>query len=382
MIKRIRITNFKSLLDVSVELDPVSVLIGRTGTGKTNFVEALRFLRDCLTTRNVQGTIQNFGGWPRVLPATASAPLSVTFDLAFNAPGLTDEYQYLLSFRAPNQSSHPAFFGEKLQLGARVLFHQSEGRWVQAPPLAYPPATGEIILGALTGVQEVTIAHLVLTTGIGCYAFPDHVLTGSNHTRLPQEKGYGDSGENFLQIFDGIHTNLQSWHQLRDIAAALRNLKPSLKTLDLDLPGRQQIKVTYPRGDKFLVFDVDQESEGFRRLLACLLALYQTPSKQTLIFDEPEKGIYPAGLAVLADEFKACAAKGRGQVLLTTHSPDFLDHFSPEQIRVVEMRDYATRIGPIVADQVEALREHFLQTKELLTVDEARLEEQEPAVAQ
>jgi predicted ATPase len=112
-----------------------------------------------------------------------------------------------------------------------------------------------------------------------------------------------------------------------------------------------------------------------------LLALYQTPPKQTLIFDEPEKGIYPPGLAILADEFKGYASKGHGQILLTTHSPEFLDHFAPNQILVVEMQDFTTHIGPVASDQMEALREHFLQPRELLTVDEARLERPADALA-
>jgi predicted ATPase len=159
------------------------------------------------------------------------------------------------------------------------------------------------------------------------------------------------------------------------MAASLRGLKSSFKSVDLQLPQRQQIVVTHEMGGRLLVFDLGQESEGFRRLLACLIALYQTPPKQTLIFDEPEKGIHTAGLAILADEFKGYASTGRGQVLLTTHSPEFLDHFAPEQVRVVEMHDHATRLGPVAPEQMEALREHFLRPGELLTVDKARLEE-------
>ncbi len=77
---------------------------------------------------------------------------------------------------------------------------------------------------------------------------------------------------------------------MRDMAAALRGMKPTLKSIDLLLPGRGLVVVTHKLGERLLVFDLGQESEGFRRLLACLLALYQTPPKQTLIFDEPEKG--------------------------------------------------------------------------------------------
>jgi len=51
MIHRIKIKGYKSL-DVDVELNPeVTVLVGRSGSGKSNFVEALRFLRDALRDR-------------------------------------------------------------------------------------------------------------------------------------------------------------------------------------------------------------------------------------------------------------------------------------------------------------------------------------------
>ncbi len=230
------------------------------------------------------------------------------------------------------------------------------------------------MLGALTGVQEVNIAHLVLTNGIGCYAFSDRVLAAANPGSVSPETGFRDNGDNFLEAFVSINTNLATWHSVRDMAAALRRLKPSLKSIDLQQPSRDRIVVSLESDGRLLVFDLWQESEGFRRLLACLIALYQFPPKQTLVFDEPEKGIYPLGLSLLADEFKGFASKGRGQILVTTHSPEFLNQFAPEQIRVVEMRNFVTQIGPVAPEQLEGLREHFLQPGELLTVDEGRLE--------
>jgi predicted ATPase len=81
-----------------------------------------------------------------------------------------------------------------------------------------------------------------------------------------------------------------------------------------------------------------------------LIALYQAPSKQTLIFEEPEKGIHPGALAVLADQFKACPEAGRGQVILTTHSPGLLDSFDPDSLRVVKIENYLTQIGPAATE--------------------------------
>jgi predicted ATP-dependent endonuclease of OLD family len=373
MIKQVRISNYKSLGDVTVKLDPVTILIGRSGSGKTNFVEALRWLRDFLVLRNDQFP------WNQLISATAARPVDFSFELTFDAPRLAEDFHYGLRFRQEDPQRPAQFREEKLFLGDRVLYHQQfsppqQWRWLQQPAVANPPPAGSVMLGALSGLQEATIAHLILTRGIGCYAFPDNVLTSANQGSSTSSTGLTDNGGNFLLVFAAINDNLQTWQHVRDMTASLRRLKTSLKSIDLLMPGRSQILVTHSGDGRPLELELSQESEGFRRLLACLIALYQEPSKQTLIFDEPEKGIYPAGLGILAEEFKGYASKGRGQVLLTTHSPEFLDHFPPENIRVVEMHHYNTRIGPVAPEQMEALREHFLETKELLTVDEARLE--------
>jgi predicted ATPase len=374
MIKHVRITNYKSLGDVAVELKPVTVLIGRSGTGKTNFVEALRWLRDYLAARTDGPVQERYGGWERIMSATASRPMAVSFALTFDAPAIAEDFQYTLRFQQATPQHAPQLHEEKLTLGSGVLYHQLQGKWVQPPAVPTPPAPSQLMLGALPGLQEVTIAHLVLTKGIGCYAFPDSVLARPDQAPPNSDDGLSDNGHNFLRVFVALNDNLQAWHRLREINASLRSLKSTFKGITLEVPQRRQVFVTHEVGGHPLTFNLSQESEGFRRLLACLLALYQEPPKQTLIFDEPEKGIYALGLGILADEFKAYADKGRGQVLLTTHSPEFLNHFAPEQIRVVEMHDYITRIGPVSPEQMEALREHYLEPKELLTVDEARLE--------
>jgi predicted ATPase len=46
MIHRARVRNLKSIVDVAVDLSEVTVLVGRSGTGKSNFIQSLRLLRD------------------------------------------------------------------------------------------------------------------------------------------------------------------------------------------------------------------------------------------------------------------------------------------------------------------------------------------------
>src|SRR3954452_10473117 len=101
----------------------------------------------------------------------------------------------------------------------------------------------------------------------------------------------------------------------------MRAVNRSVNSLTLNAPKPDRLDIGYQLNGTLLTFDVRQESEGLRRYLAQLLALYQNPSKQTLLFEHPESGLHPGALEALAYEFKVCPRDGRGQVLLTTHSP-------------------------------------------------------------
>lgn len=372
MIKRVHICNFKSLGDVVVDLEPITVLIGRSGTGKTNFVEALRFIRDYLRNRNLNNIVQQPGGWDRVLCATAPKPIQLLFDITFGVYGEPDDYNYIITFQQAAQGAGATLDEEKLLLGERLLFHRKQRKWVQPPPILNPPPPGDVMLGAVTGVREITIAYLMLTNEIGCYDFPSTILLQQRPAASGME-GLADNGENSLQVFQTFVSNLTSLNHWRNIVASLRSLNRSVQGIDIRLPEKNSVTVSHAIGNQALVLDLAQESEGFRRFLAHLLALYQTPPKQTLIFEEPEKGIHPGALTALAEEFKLCASKRGGQIILTTHSPELLNQFGAESIRVAVMTDSQTQIGPLAPDQFESLKEHLLDPGELLTVDPARL---------
>ena len=251
--------------------------------------------------------------------------------------------------------------------------HQGRGPvWDVEPALVSPPQPGALALGRLPGLEEAVLAHTALTAGIGVYAFPDSVLR--DRAGVGRAFGLADKGENFLEVLREVATGLQSITARKSISAALRRINPTVASVELDsVQNPERAFVGHRLKDKILPLELTEESDGFRRFYAHLLALYQTPPKQTLVFEEPENGIYPGALELLADEFKAAPDAGRGQVLLTTHSPALLDQFSSEHIRVVELVDLETRIGPLAEEQREALSEELLHAGELLTVDPARL---------
>jgi predicted ATPase len=371
MIHRFRVQNLKSIVDVDVDLSPVTVLVGKSGTGKSSFVRALRYLRDLLISK--QGLQQS---WPQLRPVVAS-DVSTTFCVVFSVAGIDEKFQYELSMNKGGPAQPPD--SERLTLGGRCLFHQvnaglGKASWSVEPELVQVPVPGPIALGRIPSISEIVIAFTALTAGIGCYVFSDKVLSQAVGENQPT-RGLADDAGNFLGTLGDILSNLQDLKVRKSIVAALQSINPSISSVELDdIQKPSRVVVGHKFDGKTLALDLSQESDGFRRFYAHLLAIYQRPPKQTLIFEHPEDGIHPGALSLLAEEFQAAPGAGHGQVILTTHSPKLLDQFDVEQIRVVELAGLETRIGSISAEQKEAIRDKLLEPGELLTVDPARMQ--------
>lgn len=188
--------------------------------------------------------------------------------------------------------------------------------------------------------------------------------------------GLTDTGSNYLDVIRGITQDFHRPSIRKNILATLRQVHPAIESVELDsLSNPQRAIIGHKAGNSVFALSLDQESDGLRRFYAHLLALYQTPSKLTLVFEEPENAIFPGALSLLADEFKAAPRENRGQVILTTHNPILLDSFDVDNVRAVDMKDGKTVVGPVAADQSQAIKDHLLRTGELLTVDRPRLDE-------
>jgi len=351
MIRRIKIKNFRSL-DVDFQLDPVTVLIGRSGTGKTNFVSALRFLRKTILRGGVQFDNNLFPLMKK------DKEIVLEYEIEFDVPPLTERFRYILAIS--NTRMRP-ITKEVFYIDDQPIFRLSTN-----------PNGLQCQFSAFQGNQKVSIARIALTQGLACYDFPGSVCTGVDQNAQANE-GLADRAENYNAVFNAISkdlTKLDSWNLINRY---LQNLNRSVDTISFNSQNEQEILVTHKFGDHAVSFDIGKESEGFRRFFAHLLAVYQTPPKQTLVFEEPERGIHPGALASLAEILKLSPEEGHGQVILTTHSPQLLDHFDPESLRVVVMEDGVTKIGRIEEGLMSALKEELLFPGELLTVTDAEI---------
>jgi predicted ATPase len=392
MIKRIKIRDFKSIRELDMDLDPVTVIVGRSGTGKSNTVQALRFLRNCVL--GGQDNAVNYElGWGQIVPEGEKRP-KTSIEVTFRLPGESKDYVYAISFGCVGSSQFPnqlILRSESLSLGGETIFSRScddgsRWTWQKAPEIANPPLIepGPII-NKLPSLQTVAFAYAGLSTGIGYYHFPASTLTNlaladPRSQFLQTVPGLWDNANNYLSMMRSITQDFHHPNIRKSLLASLKAVNPSLASIELDsLTSPNKAIVSHNAAGGIFALDLQQESDGFRRFYAHLLALYQNPSKLTLIFEEPENAIYPGALSLLADEFKAAPSENRGQVIITTHNPTLLDSFNVDDVRVVEMRDGKTVIGHVSKEQTASVKDQLLTTGDLLKIDQPRLDDLELA---
>ena len=370
MLKRVKIKNFKSLIDVDVEMAPLTVLIGRSGAGKSNFVDALKFLSELINVPGRQALddlLHRNGGWASIGPAGVK-DFKTLWEITFDAAGT--EFQYILELNgnySPSRNTHP-ISREILLANGKKLFFRQEGKWIDEPAVGIP-ADAIVALVCLAGESLTNDAFIVLGRGIEKYDFPLNVFAAPNSQPNPDRLGLLADASNYVRVIRELTESLQWRPYWRQVEAALKTLSPHIQAVRYApvVQSLDHLQMTVDFNGRSILLPLSAQSSGFRRVLAILLAIYQQPPKQTLMFEEPENGIFPGALDLIG-ECLSDAAKSLGiQSIITTHSPQLLDKFPAESIRVVEYRG-ATQIAPLEPGRLGMLKEGLLHPSELLTV--------------
>nr|MDO8077031.1 AAA family ATPase [Candidatus Freyarchaeota archaeon] len=105
----------------------------------------------------------------------------------------------------------------------------------------------------------------------------------------------------------------------------------------------------------FAPFDYHQVSDGTLRLLAYITAL--NLDADLICFEKPENFVHPQLLRLLAEILK----KSDKQIVLSTHSPYFLDHLEPEDLIIVEKKDGKTKLRRVEAEKQKKEIQNLLE---------------------
>ncbi|MCY4401136.1 MAG: AAA family ATPase [Candidatus Poribacteria bacterium] len=373
-IKRVILKNYKSIAACDVQLQPLTFLVGRNGSGKSNFLDALRFVADALNT-SLDHAIRDRGGHNGIRRQARRRPKYLSIGLNFVLPDGFSGYYYLRINFLP---------AKYFEVQNEVCIIQNKQSCIAD---AYYRVENGIVKDASVEVAPaVTTDRLYLVNASG---LPEFRPVYDAFSRM----GFYNINPAYIRDIQIPDSGNMLNRNGSNITSVLANLPQSVKThveeyLTLVTPGIHEVQVKSLRNREIIVFlqkvaDGDyvwryyanDMSDGTLRALGILVALFQenldVENHIKLVgIEEPELALHPAAAGVLLDALRDAACKT--QVIITSHSPDLLDNkdLDIDSILAVEAHDGTTAIAPIDEASRSVIRDRLFTTGELLRLDQ------------
>ncbi len=321
-IRTITIQGFKSIAELKdLELRPLNVLIGANGSGKSNFLGALDLLQAAIRNVNlVSEYVARAGGADRLLHFGAKVTPTLRFALSFQDGG--DDLRVELRFGAGDS------FAPRIEVSTTDLSKDV----VMKPNLQEPVVFTEDFL---VGLERWLLYHFH-DTGV---ASPLKKTADVHDNRCLRPDGSNLAA--FLYLLKEKYKD--SYTQIR---RTVRLAAPFFEDFALEPLALNEDKIRlewrHVQSDDY--FDSSSLSDGTLRFIALATLLSQPVSlRPTLILlDEPELGLHPYAITLLASLLKQASVESK--VIVATQSAILLDHFEPEDVLVAERVNSATEL--------------------------------------
>lgn len=348
-IERLRIRNFRAFRKVEMQDIPrLAVLVGANGTGKSSLFSVFGFLRDAMDA-NVRTALAKLGGsrgFHEVRSRNSDGPIEI--EVAYRIQPGPPLISYSISINL-DKSGKPLVEREILryrrgQHGAPWHFLDFK----QGKGYAVTNEVTEVKTAAELEREEQTLKSpdLLAIKGLAQFErFPAVVALGNlierwhvsdfhiSRARAEPEAGYAEhlsrEGENLALVIEYLHDNHPN--VFSTIKNALQNRVPGITHVESRQTEEGRVLLKFQDGafaDPFLARHV---SDGTIKMLAYLTLLHDPDPHPLLCVEEPENQLYPSLLEELAEEFRSYAQRG-GQVLISTHSPGFLNAAQLEEV--------------------------------------------------
>jgi predicted ATPase len=351
-LQRIRITGFASLSDVELNPGRLTVLIGANGSGKSNVLRALRMV-PLMRTGSLQRFVGEAGGASALLHYGPKQTQALSVELDFlGAKGL-NRYHARLGFASGDQLmflDESVGFQRKSDAPIR-LDSIGAGHWESELQKAkeHNKTAGSLCFF----LSQLTFFH-----------FHDTSMNSAlrTHARAEDDRYLRSDGSNLAAYLARLENSEKEGDRAawRRINGLVQRIAPSVKSLCTARlsEGSHSVRLDWI-DDNDHRFGVHQLSDGTLRAIALVTALAQpTESLPKFIsIDEPELGLHPAAIALLAE--LARSVSRHTQVLFATQSTAFLDHFEPEEVVVVERRNNATHLKRLDPDDLSGWLDEY-----------------------
>jgi predicted ATPase len=395
VLQTLILKRFRSIPAETVRFANPTFLVGRNGSGKSNFRDALDFLAEAMSS-SLQSVFDRRGGIAVVRNRTSGRSYPPNLGLGVELrhfDGTTSKARYALEVRATKNYGFEVLREQCVMhlAGGATSWFDRRSRTFRSNVKGLKPALDPASLGLPVIGGEASFAPVLRTlAAMRSYSIEPGKLRELQDT--DSGTGLKADGSNTASVLQEIGRN--SPEDLERIGELLTTIVPNTRKVQTIKHGKKlTLEFTQEWGHNTrLKFESFSMSDGTLRALGLLAAVYQRPPPSVLLIEEPEATIHPGALGAILDLLRH--ASRHMQVIVTTHSPEVLDAdwLEEKHLRIVDWKDGATRILPLATGTQEALREHLMSPGELLrsnalwptavapgTVPETRLFEDVPS---
>lgn len=332
LITRVKLKNWRNFPEVDISLGPRSYLIGANASGKSNFLEVFRFLRDLAKSSGggLQEAIKNRGGLSKLrsLHARRDSEVRVEIHLSSSADEETPDWVYVLAFKSESS-------GMRRTLITEEKVHQ---RGKEKPVLNRPDKYDE------TDKQRLTETHLEHTnTNLEFRAIAEHFRSTTYLHLVPQLLKHAGEiggrliesdpfGQGLLQHIAKASSRVRD-ARLKRIQQALAVAVPQFSELHFkqdEITGLPHLEAKFSHWRPQGAWQrEDQFSDGTLRLIGLLWVLQDGDGP--LLLEEPELSLNDAiveHIPLMIDRVLRKRGHSSRQVIISTHSEKLLSELS------------------------------------------------------
>lgn len=372
MIKSIRFQNFFCFKDTKVELEKdTKILIGINGSGKTNFLKAIKLLYEGVTGIGLKNLIiDNWGGFENIYFSDLENEKKdrkffiIEYELnkdVFSKFGYNfreDFYYKIIVHKNPGFSNY--YVTEKIYVKKEkeddfiyLEFNNGKGCvWgkpdEEEPDSYYARNLGlikykdfdpqELALNNISDPERFWVQDTIKKTireSIVYFYIDTTPYSKIRNAVLPtSERRLAADGRNLAQILNTLRMNFRANYQT--ILKKLNDVNQNYSDVNFNLVGTN-IELVLEEKKLNKVIHVSNISDGTLHFL-CLLSIFYNPNRGQLVcIDEPETGLHPDMMLQITNAIQD--SSNETQFIIATHSENILNAFNLENILVFEKND-------------------------------------------